>query len=1061
MLLLALSLAALQIQVAEGPGQSVHGAHMAELEAAPPPVTEDELEARRLEQVSTGRVAGRSGAGTRASVMEKDRIVFGYLQSETQVYHMRWHALTHVGSRFVGFDQNGNLTGTSAFTGRSSYLRAGGAADLAGVKMILVLANFDDGVSGDIAQVMTQASRRATLVSQLVSVVANDSYAHGISLDLEFSWGATVRDGISAFCRELRAALDAVDPELELSIYTNAIFSSSQWDFDPVTGITPSIDYMLYSMYDWASGSSARAISDFDNCLASGRMYRYLQDGLPPEKLVPVLSAYSRRWNGVSSYGQAGSSPLSGGFADARYDTTLRPGIGPAAERYVRGDEAGWYAYVEGGTPRVRTFEALKALELEVRHTLSAIDPSGEFAGRRLGGIGFWSLLWMAEFTSVDPRNGQTVARTRTYPHIYQLVQEAYAPPQETRRYLETFAGLDFRWRDPNESPDTSGDTNLDSFRAHLPVAPAGGVAGGMRFGFDFEGAAANRAVFAHEVLAHPDFPTIRDTNAVLGHLRVASRLEVTAVNETALPGYSARLLVIDGDGELEASRAFPLDVAGPLTLRWNLAGGGLVDPFTTSEPGFQSGDGVLDTDRSQADIGVFGVVVEGNGPAAGALLLDDITYRAVSPTGGAYTINEVRYGDPSGEFVEVHGPSGPLPFGFELRVFDPTDGGIEASFPLSGSMPGSVGARGVLAFGDPSVPGVSGSVGFADGRDDLRGGRPLALQLWDGVNQHAHDSVVFEALGGFDELARLETAGVGGGALFGEVASGLDGNGARHSAGRLPGGRRGGARAPEISLQVATPGLANTSSPRASGAYDFESPPPTAWFQTFNVPRRSSPEAAGLPRSADGGLAWRVVDPSGGGVIGRIGDGRLGGSKRGLRVSGQLYVPGGADPAVAVGVGICGVGGSDFFGPASEGFESGYWLIWENNPGVGLADGRPDHPAAFELVHATHDGRDEDPVDLMAVASDLILGVTPGTWTDFSFHLAPEGAPGPELEVRVNDRLVYAGALPEGGPRSGAVQVGFRENHPGGPLAREGAWVDGLRIEPAVPTLPGLDRPR
>lgn len=1041
------------------PPRSAHELQTMELAADPPPVTEDQLEALRIERMEAAR-GGSSrrapGPSAPARVMDDDFVVFGYLQSETQVFHLRWHALTHVGSRFVGFDQNGDLTSTSAFTNRSSYLKAGGAAERAGVKVVLVLANFDDSSNGDIVQVMTTPAKRANLANQLVSLVANDSYAHGVSLDLEFSWGASVRDGISAFCRELRSAMDAVDPTLELSIYTNAIHSSNQWDFDPVTGITPSIDYMLYSMYDWASGSTARAISDFDSCLSSGRMYRYLQDGLPPEKLVPVVSAYSRRWSGVDAYGQSGSSPVSSGFTDARFDTTLRPGLGPAAKRYVRGDEAAWYTYSESGTQRVRTFDSTEALELEVRHTLSAIDPSGQFAGRRLGGIGFWSLLWMAEFSSVDPRTGQAVARTRTYPHIYQLVQDAYARPDEERRYLETFSGLDFRWRDPNESPDTIGDVNLDSSRSHLTVPPAGGVGGGMRFSFDFEGGAANRAVLAHEVLAHPDFPALRDTNAPLGHVRLASRLEVTAVNDVAMPGYAARLVVIDGDGELEASAAFPLDAAGPITLTWDLTDPGQTDAFTTSEPGFSSGDGTLDSNRADADIGVYGVVVEGTGPAAGSLRLDDITYERASPVGEIYSLNEVRYADPSAEFVEIHGPAGPVPFGFEIRVYDPASGAVAASFPLSGQIPDLGRGFGVLAVGDPAVAGVASSVGFADGRDDLGNAGPLAIQLWDAVNAHAHDSLVFESFGGLDELLRVEAERVsdGGGPWLGEIGPGKGVDGQPCSAGRIPDGRRGGLMPNDVTSQMASPGAPNGVPLPVEFDLDFESSPPVA-HQTFDAPRRADPTSVGLPASRDGGLALRVLDGAGGGTIAAIGDGWLG-RGLGLRVTGELYLPGSTDPTCAVALGVCGGSGSDFFGPdpANSGYESGIWLTWQNNPGVGLTSGRFDHPGAFELVHATHDARDDDPVDVLAVASDLALGVSGGTWVDVEIVVRPEGVSGPDLEVRVNGRDVHVGPLPEGVRRTGALQVGFRENHAGAPSSREGAWVDGLRFEPAVPVI-------
>ncbi len=113
----------------------------------------------------------------------------------------------------------------------------------------------------------------------------------------------------------------------------------------------------------------------------------------------------------------------------------------------------------------------------------------------------------------------------------------------------------------------------------------------------------------------------------------------------------------------------------------------------------------------------------------------------------------------------------------------------------------------------------------------------------------------------------------------------------------------------------------------------------------------------------------------------------------------------------------------------------------------VGLADGRPNHPGVWELVHASHDNADGDPVQLLASASNATLGVTPGQWTEFSFTVLSD-ARGDELVVRVGGQDVYRGRLPENGPRSGAFQVGFRENHAGQPGAAEGAWLDGLVLE-------------
>ncbi len=999
-----------------------------------------------------GGTTARAAFGEpRSRGIDSDFIVFGYLQSEAQVFHQRWQSLTHVGSRFVGFDSLGNLTNASAFTGRSSYLKAGGAAEAAGVKVVLVLASFSDGNNGTIAAVMTNPARRANLIGQLVQVIASDGYAHGVSLDLEFSWGPAVRDGISDFCRELRAAMDSVDPRLELSIYTNAIYLSSQWDFDAQTGITPSIDYMLHSMYDWASGQTPRAISDFDNCLGSNRMHAYFNAGLPPEKFVPVVSAYSRRWSGTAAYGVSGSNPVSAGFTDGRFDTTLRPGFGPGLSNYVLGDEGAWYTWNDG-IQRTRTFDSVESMEYKIRHALSVQDPSGTWSGRRLGGVGFWSLMWMAETTSVDPRTGSTVSRTRTYPHLYRLCEQVYAPPGRRRRILETFAGLDFRWRDPNESPDTRGDVDSNSSRTLVSVP--GGDGNGLRFTYDFEGANGNRAVLAHEVLASPLAPGLRDWNAVLAHMPRNTRVSVRLENLNPTADFVLRMLVIDGAGELEASPAFSLNETGSQTIDWDLGDPSSVFAFSTAEPGIGSGDGALDSGAGTADMGFFGFAIEGDGAGQGAIVIDEIAAAPSLPDGARYVINEFRYADPATEFVEIYGPAGPIPPGLVLRVYDSNDGSVANTIPLIGTIADGGRGHGYFVVGDAGVPNVDASQAFFVLGDDLPSGNPGALQVFDAGRGLVYDSAVYEAFGGLGDLIRKETRGVTdeGWPWIGAAGNGRDEQGERYTLGRLPDGRDTDRNHEDFSFQRATPGEANGAQAGLPVEFDFESAMGQI-FQTYDVPRRVAPTSVGLPPSPDGGLAWRCVDASGGGVIGAVLDANLG-RNRGYRVSGEIYVPTSGEPAQAIAVGVAGSQGSTFFSdsPASSAYESGFWLIYQNRGGVGLGSGRSDHPGVWELVHATHDNMDGERTEALASRPAVLLGTTPGQWTRFEWTVLPFGPGPPTLVLLVGGQELYRGPVPEGARLSGAVQVGFRENHPGPPAAREGVWIDGLRVRSAGP---------
>ncbi len=87
---------------------SAHAAQTRELGRAAHARSDDHAEAERLGtqfarlkrrlawQPPVATDGGPAERSTRPGI-DDDFIVFGYLQSETQVFHQRWHALTHVG----------------------------------------------------------------------------------------------------------------------------------------------------------------------------------------------------------------------------------------------------------------------------------------------------------------------------------------------------------------------------------------------------------------------------------------------------------------------------------------------------------------------------------------------------------------------------------------------------------------------------------------------------------------------------------------------------------------------------------------------------------------------------------------------------------------------------------------------------------------------------------------------------------------------------------------------------------------------------------------------------
>ena len=153
-----------------------------------------------------------------------------------------------------------------------------------------------------------QRDPRTLYLALVMPVLLLFIFGYGVSFDLEpFAWSAAARIGLTQFLGDLRTALDVIDPTLEISIYGDPTPSSTQWD---IPGMEPNLDYLLYSCYDYASSNTAHAISDFNNYINSINDF-YIDGGLPPEKMVAVISSYSRRWDGITAYNAVGTNPSS------------------------------------------------------------------------------------------------------------------------------------------------------------------------------------------------------------------------------------------------------------------------------------------------------------------------------------------------------------------------------------------------------------------------------------------------------------------------------------------------------------------------------------------------------------------------------------------------------------------------------------------------------------------------------------------------------------------------------------------------------------------------------
>ena len=660
----------------------------------------------------------------------------------------------------------------------------------------------------------------------------------------------------------------------------------------------------------------------------------------------------------------------------------------------------------------------------------------------------------MAETSSYNPIAAATQSRTRTYPHLYQLCDEVLGQPGNRAHVFEGFEASDPRWADPNESPDTTGDTDGDS--ADVLVASPGGTGrppsttNAMRLTFDFENASGNRLFYRHEVLNSNVNTAVTDIHATVCRVDANTRFTCPVYVAANYSPRTIRMALLDGSRQVEVSPPVTLSTPGWQTLTWNINDPAQIQAYNTNEPAFLDGNGVLDTAGGGArDIGFLGFVIEGGAAGSGQLTFDELSSNHRNPGALDYTINEFRYSAAASEFVEIKGPAGAFPAGTELRFYNGADGAVLSSVMLGGV---TVPADGLFVVGDTGVPNVDLVPTGWGAADNIPNLDPSAIQIYSTATGNVYDSVVYEAMGGLDNLTRPQTHQVTGEGWgwVGEVAAGTNSAGVAYTMGRWPDGADTDINERDFSSMGASPGVPNGGAITlpAGASYSFNSAPTTAYtaFQSFAV------GASGVGASPSGGNVHRCVDTGGGGQQSFIGDAALGAGGKGYTVTGEIYIPAGTDPAQAIGLGICGSQGTNFFTgtPDASGYESGYWIIYENATGIAMNDGRPDHPGSFEVVWASNDNMDGNKVTFLGSALRTAVGAPNGGWTTFMLSVDPARPAGNQLIVRINNTDVYRGSIPAGGPSSGAFMAGFRENHTGAPAANEGAWIDNIRIRSA-----------
>lgn len=1005
--------------------------------------------------------------GTRGPVAAKavtpavkpgDFVVLGYVQSNTPRWTYHWHTLTHIALPFTAFNADGNITNlASTITNRSALYRPNGIADRHGVKVKMALINsgFTASILND---VMNDPAKRTNLATQVAAAVNNpaDNIA-GVNLDFEpLPYGAGVGQGIVDFIVELRTLLN---PGKEISFYVGPTYSAG--NYPNLATAAANLDFFNFSCYPWSGSWSNTSTSINPLNSYRNQVDNFLNNGVPPEKMVLTLGAYGHRmFTTTGGYGATKVSDIgSTGFADQKFATTLSANA--QTVNYHSPSESPWYSFFDDPDFFHVVYEDEVSLELKMRHALSW---SGSAApGARLGGVGFWSLAWhgknfLGGYNSYDMEANSSTSKIRMYPHIFQRTQEIFAPPGTTEYLIETWEYDDAlvtpalrnewdRWRNPNEGPDNLGVSSVT--RAIVPVPAGPGRPQNSDYcnllNFTFTATANNRFFYRWEILGDNAETTVRDNNATRGFFPRTSRVLLDVYTPVAYPGRTASMIFLDGNGQLEKGPAISLNESGWRTIETDVANASFT-AYNTSFNQYVSGNGTLDTAGGGArDIAFIGLLVEGGGAAgSGSLYIDQLRYARSQVGGLEYRINEFSYRPNAGEFVEIHGTPGIIPAGVELRVYTATNGDLVKTVSLAGL---TIPANGIIAVGDPGVAGVASSAGFSNAVDDLPNTVTTGLQLYNSATGGVYDSVVYRAYDGIGLLSRSETNQVTGEGWpwLGEVGPG------NFSAGRFPDGRDTNVNYRDFVSMAQTPGLPNNTALAALPiTYNFSSTVPGAsTFQAYNW-ANAGVVAPGVPASPNGGNVYRVADSSGGNIAFFTDTLSLGDT--GHRVMGQVFIPAFAANSQAIGIGICGTLGSTFFtaNPASSGYENGYWLIYHNNATININTGLGNHSETFKFVMAQNNNMQSDRVVELASVPRAATGVAGGTWTTFLLEIDPQHD---RLLVQINNAIIYDGPIPEGGRTSGSFQGGHRNGTTG---AADGLWLDALTIEPLSTGLEG-----
>ncbi len=236
------------------------------------------------------------------------RVVLGYYPdydaSNYPVADISYQDLTHIAHFAADPTNTGTLVNNTPIDNPALI----STAHANGVRVVLCVGGW--GWDAEFTSLAANATYRTNFVTSVVNLVQARGY-DGVDIDWEFPSTGPDKVNFVLLSQELRAALDVIDPSLEMSFCVGNSYTFSGFD---IPQLMPLYDYVCCMNYNYHgcwnahAGHNAPLYGTGSCCFHTNSVSGDLQDwvfvgGVPREKLLMGLAFYGFKYDSTGSCG--------------------------------------------------------------------------------------------------------------------------------------------------------------------------------------------------------------------------------------------------------------------------------------------------------------------------------------------------------------------------------------------------------------------------------------------------------------------------------------------------------------------------------------------------------------------------------------------------------------------------------------------------------------------------------------------------------------------------------------------------------------------------------------